>query len=74
MASDDTDPETAGPEGPEASDQVASAQTDALDAAAGFNAFTQTDFRTAFMTWWIEYSRVLSEQTPSGSLVSAEED
>ena len=55
-------------------DQPVSETSQSIVSNEGFNAFTQTEFRTAFMKWWIDYSKALSGQSTNGSLVSAEED
>jgi hypothetical protein len=56
-------------------DQPLSAETQLADSEVQFNAFTQTDYRTAFMTWWTQYTTALSQQTENASsIATAEED
>jgi type IV pilus assembly protein PilQ len=41
---------------------------------AGFNTFTQTKFRTAFMKWWMEYLATAPTSSADDAIATAEED
>jgi hypothetical protein len=56
-------------------DQPVSAETQLAASEVQFNAFTQTDYRTAFMNWWTQYTTALSQQSENvSSIATAEED
>ena len=63
------------------SDSSAPDQLEAVEApvgvgtnVAGFNTFTQTKFRTAFMKWWMEYLATAPTSSADDAIATAEED
>ena len=55
-------------------DESMNLATSAPSTDEGVNAFTQIDFRTEFMNWWMKYSTALSGQSAKDSLASADDE
>ena len=45
--------------------------TDSETDSAGFNSFTQTNFRTAFMKWWMDYLATPPTSTVDGAIANS---